>query len=298
MGNLEQTKKELSVVSVFNQKTVQERFAQLLGEKAQGFITSVLQVTQNNKLLKVANPQSVLNAAATAAALDLPINQNLGYAWIVPYKGEAQFQMGWKGYVQLALRTGEYQRINAIPVYGNQFKSWNAMTENLEADFNIEGSGNAVGYVAYFRLNNGLEKTVYWSREKVEQHATKYSQSYKGGFNSPWKTDFDDMALKTVLKHTLSKWGILSIEMQTAVISDQSVQKKEGEYQYSDNQTLDVEELNHKEEVRRAKEFIGKAVTVDDLQQIKDSVPKNVMEDIQLDFNNKVQELMEGGEEV
>lgn len=291
MANI--TKNDMSLSKVFAKKSVQERFNQLLGKKTQGFITSLLQVVNNNKLLSQADAQTVLNSAATAAALDLPINQNLGYAWIVPYKGQAQFQMGWKGYVQLALRTGEYRRINATMVYENQFKSWNAMTEELDADFNVEGSGKVVGYVAYFKLNNGMEKTVYWSRQKVEEHAKKYSQAYKSGGQTPWKSDFDDMALKTVLKSMLSKWGILSIEMQTAIQADQAVQKNEGEYAYSDNQTLDIEELNHKEEVRRAHQFIEIAGTEEELLEIKNSVSPDVMEEIQEAFDNKVTQIME-----
>src|SRR5690554_4901192 len=104
--------KELTTKSLFQKSDIQNRFEQLLGKKAQGFISSVLQVVNNSNALSKANPTTVLNAAATAAALDLPINPNLGFAWIVPYKGNAQFQMGWKGYVQLALRTGQYERIN------------------------------------------------------------------------------------------------------------------------------------------------------------------------------------------
>ena len=131
---------------------VQKRFEELLGARAQGFISSVLQISQNNKLLAVAEPRTILNAAVTAATLDLPINQNLGYAYIVPYKGVAQFQIGWKGLVQLAERTGQYKKINVIEVFENQFTSYNRLTEILEGDFTIEGKGEIVGYVAYFKL--------------------------------------------------------------------------------------------------------------------------------------------------
>jgi recombination protein RecT len=271
----------LTTKGLFGQISVKKRFEELLGKKAANFISSVLQVVGNNKLLSNADPQTVLTAAATAATLDLPINQNLGYAWIVPYKGQAQFQMGWRGYVQLALRTAEYQRINTTIVYQNQFKSWNAMKEELDADFEIEGSGKVAGYVAYFRLNNGFEKTVYWSVEKVEVHAKKYSQAYKSGGKTPWSTDFDDMALKTVLKNTLSKWGILSIEMQRAIEADQSTQEKEGDYTYQDNQpaTIDITEINRKEEYTRAEKFINKAKTKEEVADIYNSLdPQNQLE--------------------
>lgn len=258
---------------VFAQNNVKEKFEKLLGEKSQGFISSVLQTVNNNKLLKTANPASILNAAATAAALDLPINQNLGFAWIVPYKGDAQFQMGWRGYVQLALRTGQYKNINVVKVHENQFTSFNRLTEELDADFNLIGEGDVAGYAAFFKLLNGMEKTVFWTKEEVITHAKKYSQAYKSKF-SPWqdKDQFDAMAMKTVLKNMLSKWGIMSIEMQTAQLSDQAVVKGEGDYDYVDNKNsiIDIETDSAEEEDKRIRDFIQKAQTVEDLSEIED----------------------------
>lgn len=226
----------LPMKQFFESDHIKAKFRELLGSKAQGFITSVLQVVAGNTDLSKADPQSVYNAAATAATMDLPINQNLGFAWIVPYSGKAQFQMGYKGFIQLGLRTGQYLRINAIPVYPNQFKGWNALTEDLEADFSIDGEGEPVGYCAYFKLVNGFEKTVYWSVGKVTKHAQKYSKSYSNP-KGQWKNDFESMALKTVLKSILSKWGILSIEMQKALSVDQAILKNdEGtDVEYPDN---------------------------------------------------------------
>lgn len=274
--------KELTTKSLFQQSDVQKRFEQLLGKKAQGFISSVLQVVNGNNILSKANPTTVLNAAATAAALDLPINPNLGFAWIVPYKGNAQFQMGWKGYVQLALRTGQYERINVTEVHENQFKSFNALTEELDADFSVHGSGDVVGYVAYFKLINGFEKTEYWSKEKVMDHAKRFSQSYTSS-SSPWKdkTLFDAMAKKTVLKNMISKWGIMSIELQTATIADQSVQEQEGDYHYPDNPNstidIDYEEVakNRKEELKQkqAKEAQKKSQTKEGLFDAQQEMP-------------------------
>lgn len=248
---------------------VKTKFNQLLGEKAPGFISSVLQVVNSNNLLTKADQGSILNAAATAAALDLPINNNLGFAWIVPFKGKAQFQIGWKGFVQLALRTGQYKAINVLEVYENQFTSFNHLTEEIEADFNKEGSGDVVGYVAYFKLLNGMEKTVFWSTEKVKKHAKKYSQSYSSSF-SPWqdKDQFHQMAKKTVLKNTLSKWGIMSIEMQTAQLSDQSTQETENVFDYPDN-TIDVAANDIKEEESRVEKFIKATKTLIELDEVK-----------------------------
>ena len=243
----------LTVKAIFEKDSVKSKINEMLGKKAPGFITSVLQVTSNNALLTKADPISVYNAAMIAATLDLPINQNLGFAWIVPYKGQAQFQMGWKGYVQLAQRTGQYSRINVVKVYESQFKGFNALHEELDADFNIQPTGKVVGYAAYFRLVNGYEKTVYWTIEQVQEHGQRFSQSFNGN-SSPWKSDFDAMAMKTVLKHTLSKWGILSIEMQKATTVDQAVvtdyETEQIEYVDAGNAMLTITETEIEQAVK------------------------------------------------
>jgi recombination protein RecT len=218
--------KEL-IKGFFEREDVKKKFVEILGKRGNQFVASVLQLSLTDSNLSVATPASVYGSAMIAATLDLPVNKSLGYAWIIGYKNrtgtvEAQFQMGYKGFIQLALRSQQYEKINAIPVYENQFKKWNALTETLDANFDIDGEGKIVGYVSYFQLKNGFEKIVYWSRNKVEQHAKKYSKTYSFN-NSTWKTDFDAMALKTVLKNTLDKWGILSVEMQQAMLSDQAV---------------------------------------------------------------------------
>lgn len=239
----------LSTKQYFAQEAVQGKFKQLLGERSPQFVSSVLQSVANNYLLKKAEPSTVYMSAMMAASLDLPINQNLGFAWIVPYKNnrtqtvEAQFQMGWKGYVQLAQRSGQYKAINVVEIYENQFKSFNPLTEEFDADFNEIGSGKIVGYVAYFKMVNGFEKTIYWTREKVEAHGKRYSKSFSSG---PWKTDFDSMAKKTVLKNLLSKFGILSIELQPlqkSIEVDQAVIKEDGSLEYIDNDSEDSSAL-------------------------------------------------------
>lgn len=239
------TENQVSVKNYFAKEGVQKKFQELLGKRSTAFITSVMQVVNSNNLLAKATPESIYNASAMGAVLDLPINNNLGFAWIVPYnekfkdaqgnwqtKCVAQFQLGWKGFVQLANRSGQYKAINVIEVYENQFKSFNRLTEELDADFTQIGAGAVVGFVAYFKLINGFEKTCYWSTEEVKTHGAKFSKTFAHQ-NSVWKTDFNAMAKKTVLKNTLSKWGILSIEMQQAVVVDQAV--------VNDSETLDVD---------------------------------------------------------
>jgi len=255
---------QLTTKEYFAKDGVKKKFDELLGKRSTQFITSVLQIVNSNKLLQSASPESVYNACTMAATLDLPINQNLGYAYIVPYKNQAQFQMGWKGFVQLAQRTGQYLRINVVEVYANQFKSFNTLTEELDADFSIDGVGEIVGYCCYFKLLNGFEKTSYWSKLKVNNHAQKYSQAYKSANGmTPWKDaeQFHEMAKKTVLKNTLSKWGILSIEMQKATITDQSV--------INNVDTLDINYIdNELEKVNKEEQRI--ALMIQDCNSVAD----------------------------
>jgi recombination protein RecT len=218
----------------FNKKGVAKKFEELLGKKAPGFISSVLQVTSGNQYLAKADPATVYSAAMMAAVLDLPINNNLGLAYIVPYKNQAQFQMGYRGFIQLALRSGAYKSINVIDVYENQFISWNPLTEDLEIDFSKPEIGKVIGYASRFELNTGFIKTDYWTRDKVEAHGKRYSKSFEYK-TAPWKTHFDEMARKTVLKSILNKYGLVSIELQKAVTADQAVIVD------AENDTIDVD---------------------------------------------------------
>ena len=202
--------------------SIRSRFNEMLGKKAPGFISSILSATANNKALATADPTSVISAAAVAASLDLPINQSLGFAYIVPYKGVAAFQLGWRGLVQLAMRSGQYKTMNASVVYDGELKSHNPFSGEMEFDHNGKKSDTVVGYVFFYRLVNGFEKWEYWTKGKVQAHAKRYSQSYRNN-QGPWADDFDAMALKTVVKSCLGKWGILSIEMQHAMEFDQAV---------------------------------------------------------------------------
>ncbi|QPC47133.1 recombinase RecT [Mangrovibacillus cuniculi] len=194
---------------------VLNRFEEVLGKRASQFTASILSLYNSESMLQKSEPMSVISSAMIAATLDLPVDKNLGYAWIVPYKGKAQFQLGYKGYIQLALRTGQYRFINVTPIHEGELVKWNPLTEEIDIDFEMRSSDKVIGYAAFFELLNGFKKTVYWTKEQVEKHKQKFSKSDFG-----WKNDWDAMAMKTVLKAILSKWGILSIEMQTAVVED------------------------------------------------------------------------------
>lgn len=231
-----------STNALLNSPKVQEKFQELLGSKSKAFLTSVLQIVAQNEMLKNADPMSVYMAAATAATLDLPVSNNLGFAWIVPYKSKkytengqqeqtvAQFQIGAKGFVQLAIRSGQFKTISETPVYEGQLKSSDPLT-GFEFDWNGKTSDKVIGYAAFFSLLSGFEKTLYMTKEQVEAHAKRFSKSYASG---PWKSDFDAMARKTVLKALLSKYAPLSIDLQTAMESDQATVTEDA-YSYVDN---------------------------------------------------------------
>ncbi|GEK88907.1 recombination protein RecT [Alkalibacterium putridalgicola] len=225
--------KQMTLKSLLSSPAVQKRFEAVLEEKASGFTTSLLNMVNGDPNLAEAQPMSIITSAMVAATLDLPIDKNLGYAYIVPFrdwkKGNekvAQFQLGYKGYIQLAQRSGQYMALNVTEVYEGELKSWNRLTEEFEFDPEGKESDEVIGYVAYFRLVNGFEKTVYWTKQQVEMHRVKHNKSKnKEQLTGVWKSDYDAMAQKTVLKNMLSKWGILSIEMQKAVTTDETVQE-------------------------------------------------------------------------
>lgn len=209
--------------AMFKQDSVQARFQRMLGKKSAGFISSVLTVVSQNKLLQNVDMRTVLSAASIAASLDLPILPSLGRAWIVPYKGVAQFQIGYLGYVELAQRSGLYKSINVNTVYEGEVVKWNKFTE--EMTYGEQESDVAIGYCASFELLNGFRKVVYWTKDAVIKHAKRFSKSYNSS-SSPWQSDFDAMAMKTVLAYTLRHWGPMSIEMQKAMAEDMDAHEK------------------------------------------------------------------------
>ncbi len=222
-----------------------KKFEEMLGKKAAGFMSSIIAVTNNNNYLMKADPATVIGAAAQAAMLDLPINQSLGFAYIVPYKGAAQFQLGYKGYIQLAQRSGQYVDIGAKTVYEGELEYENRLLDKFK--FGNRTGDKVIGYLAYFRLTNGFEKMLFMTLDEMQAHAKKYSQNYKGGTDKWGLADFNVMAEKTVLKRLLSKFGPLSIEsvqMSQALSNDGGVisMNKDGDFDVDfSGETIDAE---------------------------------------------------------
>lgn len=209
--------------------SISKRFEDVLGKKASAFTSSLVTIVNNSRNLSKCNPQTILSSAMVAATLDLTVDPNLGFAHIVPYKDRASFQMGYKGFIQLAQRSGQFAAMNDVVVPHGALKSFNPITGELVVDWDAgDDEGTPDGYAFYFKLVNGFEKTVFWSYQKVYNHAMRFSQAFRSGYDTPWKSDFDAMALKTVIKFALSRYAPLSVDMQRAVVSDQAVIDEEG----------------------------------------------------------------------
>ena len=209
------------------------RFNDLLGKRTPQFVSSLVSLVNADSSLQQAffeSPMTVIQSALKAASFDLPIDQNLGYAYIVPFKNskknddgtwrkqmEASFILGWKGMHQLALRTGSYKTINVTDVREGELESYNRLTEEVKINF-IEDddereSKKIIGYVGYYRLINGAEKTIYMTVKQIENHEKKHRKGdYMG---KGWRDDFDAMARKTVYRKLIGKWGVMSIDYQS-----------------------------------------------------------------------------------
>lgn len=284
---------QLTVKTLFNREDVKQKFTEMLGKRASSFMTSVLQIVSQNDDLSKADPTSIYHSAAVAATLDLPLNNNLGFAYIIPYnkkyqdaagiwktKQVAQFQMGYKGFIQLAQRSGQFQTLDAKAVYEGQVIEDDTIFGGKTIKWSARSTDTIVGYAAYFKLLNGFEKTLYMSIEDLKKHGVKYSKTFnnKSGL---WNTDFDAMSLKTVLKLLLSKFAPLSIDMQKAVITDQSLINNEDatDITYIDNEPTPTIENNHtNKEAERIHLLINDCQSVEELQKIKEQLPKESME--------------------
>jgi len=275
---------------LFAQPNVKAKFEELLGKRATSFMTSVLQIVSSSQQLANADPASVFHSAAVAATLDLPLNNALGFAYIVPfnqkqpdgsYKQVASFQLGYKGFKQLALRSGQFLTIHASDVREGEILKHDRLTGEIEfswiADESERIKKKVVGYVSFFKLMNGFSQTFYMTIQELEAHAKKYSQTYKKGFGL-WKDDFESMCLKTVTKLNLSKNAPLSVDMQKAMVTDQAVIR--------DSETLDVSYEDNKlpenpvidKEVERIRLMIGDAETLKELKDLEKHIPDELLD--------------------
>lgn len=221
---------QLAVATFMQSDAVTEKLEKILGKNAQSFVSSALQAVASNKLLVDATKESIYGGVMAAAVMNLQIDSNIGHAYLVPYKNkktgitEAQLQIGYKGFVQLAIRTNQFATINATEIYENQFIERDVLSGAIKIN-NVEPEGKIVGYVAYFKLLSGFEKFLYMTRAETQKHAKKYSQSFKKNYGvwADGEDGFNSMAKKTVLKLLLNRYAPLSFEMKKAVSSDQAI---------------------------------------------------------------------------
>lgn len=269
------------VSNFLNSEQIKKKFTEILGKKGVSFISSVLSACNQNELLKKASTSSIYSSAMMAATLDLPINPNLGFAFLIPYAKnvgkpnetvECQFQIAAKGFKQLAIRSGQYQRISDSVVYEGQLVGEDPL-EGYKFNWAGRKSDKIIGYVSYFRLNNCFESTFYMTADEIEAHAKRYSQTYKSTNEfvrnqSKWTTDKPAMALKTVTKLNLSKNGPLSVEMQQAILADQAILKEDAEPDYPDNEVIQTHTVIVDSELEDAYAQFQKCATIEKCDEL------------------------------
>ena len=261
-----QAQKKMPLTAYLTNDAVRDQINKVVGGKdGQRFISSIISAVQTNPALSECTNQSILSAALLGESLKLSPSPQLGYFYMVPYKNknmalpEAQFQLGYKGYIQLASRTGNYKKLNVLPIKEGELIRYDPLNEEIEVSLiqnEVEReNARTIGYYAMFEYINGFRKTLYWSKEKMLAHADKFSAAFsiaptKGKvsyadfeagkydpkdawkYSSFWYKDFDSMACKTMLRQLISKWGIMSIELQTAYESDMAVIREDGGKEY------------------------------------------------------------------
>lgn len=226
-------------------------------KKAQRFIASISSAVSANPSLQECDAGTILSGALLGEALNLSPSPQLGQYYLVPFnvkigeeKGkpiygkQAQFQLGYKGYIQLAIRSGQYKKLNVLAIKEGELVNYDPLNEEIDVNL-IEDevqreNAKTIGYYAMFEYTNGFRKAIYWSKAKMEKHALQYSKGYaaKKGYTF-WEKDFDAMAFKTMLRQLISKWGVMSVEMQDVLEKDMAVIKQDGTYEYVDNQPVE-----------------------------------------------------------
>ena len=251
MNNQLQTKPKFSIA--IQTDAYKKLINNTLGDpkRASKFIASISSAVATNPQLQLCDAGSILSGALLGEALNLSPSPQLGQYYLVPFndkqKGKvAQFQLGYKGYIQLAIRSGQYKKLNVLSIKEGELIKYDPLNEEIEVklidDEEVRENTKTIGYYAMFEYVNGFKKSIYWSKKKMENHANTYSAGYraKKGYTF-WEKDFDGMAYKTMLRQLISKWGIMSIDMQEALTKDMAVVREDGTYDYVDNNEINLE---------------------------------------------------------
>ena len=274
---------KLGFKALMSTPQMKKKFTDILHEKSDSFMGSLMTLVGGDNYLSQAEPMTIIASALKAATMDLPIDKNLGYAYVVPFnryekKGknwithnEAQFILGYKGYIQLAQRSGQYKALNALAIYEGQLIDWNPLTEEFTFDYKGKVSDEVIGYVGFFELLNGFKKTVYWTKQEIESHRIKNSKNKdKEKLSGAWVDNYDSMAIKTVLRNMLSKWGLLSVEMQSAITSDEKVFRVD-----ENNDLIEETDLSNMEpmpqDLKEAEKVVDDPITDEGQESLFDS---------------------------
>lgn len=252
-------KQRMGIAAYMSNEAVQKQINGIVKD-SKTFITSVVSAVQANPALQECTKQSILSAALLGESLKLSPSPQLGQYYMVPFQNrkeginEAQFILGYKGFLQLAIRSGQYKKINVLPIKEGELIKYDPLEETIDVqlieDEEARENTPTVGYYAMYEYMNGFRKTLYWSRKKMEAHAIKYSKGYAAhkGYTF-WEKDFDSMAMKTMLRQLISRYGIMSIEMQQAYEADQAVIREDGSKDY-----VDMEEVEAQPQIQQATE--------------------------------------------
>lgn len=274
-NSLTKSKRNTSLASYLTQEAVKNQISNIVGGRSQRFISAIVSAVNTNPQLQECTNQSIVSGALLGESLNLSPSPQLGQYYLVPFndrnKGKvAQFQLGYKGYIQLAIRSGQYKKLNVLAIKKGELVKFDPLNEEIEVNLlqNEEERENAetVGYYAMFEYTNGFRKAIYWSKAKMEAHAMRYSMGYraKKGYTF-WEKDFDAMAYKTMLRQLISKWGIMSVDMVNAFENDMAVLNEDGSKFYIDTDETEeaVEEIeepvaeDYTEEPNPAKALFG-----------------------------------------
>ena len=246
----------LGLAAYLTRDAVKDQINKVVGGKdGQRFISAIISATNTNSMLQECTNQSILSGALLGESLKLSPSPQLGHYYLVPFndkeKGKvAQFQLGYKGYIQLAIRSGQYKKLNVMAIKEGELEYFDPLNEEIKINLMVDNWDAreelpTIGYYAFFELVNGFRKAIYWSKGQMEAHALKYSAGYKKdkekGWNYTfWSKDFDGMAYKTMLRQLISKWGIMSIEMQTAFEGDMAVINEDGSKNYVETEEANI----------------------------------------------------------
>lgn len=254
-NSLQKSNQRLGLTAYLTQDAVKNQINSVVGGKdGQRFISSIISAVNTNPALQQCTNQSILSGALLGEALKLSPSPQLGQFYLVPYDDKnrgkvAQFQLGYKGYIQLAIRSGQYKKLNVLAIKEGELIRFDPLNEEIEVklieDEDEREKAATIGYYAMFEYVNGFKKAIYWSKAKMEAHAMKYSPGYridkqKGTAWTFWSKDFDGMAYKTMLRQLISKWGIMSIDMITAMDSDMAVINDDGTKNYVETEDANI----------------------------------------------------------